>query len=180
MKLKTVIISACAFASSLTAGAKQSEAIMWYQSPAKEWIEAVPLGNGRIGAMVYGGIDRERVALNEITLWAGQRDSLQNDYCGPEHLAEIRQAFFDGALQKGNDLANQYLGGRNVSFGTHLPLGDMVLDFEYPSDRITDYRRDLDLATAVAATSFKVNTADDVIIYTREYICDYPDDVLAM
>lgn len=180
MKLKTVIISACAFASSLTAGAKQSEAIMWYQSPAKEWIEAVPLGNGRIGAMVYGGIDRERVALNEITLWAGQRDSLQNDYCGPEHLAEIRQAFFDGDLQKGNDLANQYLGGRNVSFGTHLPLGDMVLDFEYPSDRITDYRRDLDLATAVAATSFKVNTADDVIIYTREYICDYPDDVLAM
>ncbi|MDE6756475.1 MAG: glycoside hydrolase family 95 protein, partial [Muribaculaceae bacterium] len=75
MKLKTVIITACTFASALTAGAKQSEAIMWYQSPAKEWIEAVPLGNGRIGAMVYGGIDRERVALNEITLWAGQRDS---------------------------------------------------------------------------------------------------------
>lgn len=180
MNFKTVIISACASVAAMSAGAAQSEAVLWYQTPAKEWIEAVPLGNGRIGAMVYGGINRERVALNEITLWAGQRDSLQNDYCGPEHLAEIRQAFFEGDLKKGNDLTHKYLDGHSVSFGTHLPLGDMVIDFQYPSDRITDYRRDLDLATAVASTTFNVKDGDNTIKYTREYICDYPDDVLAM
>lgn len=180
MNLKTVIISACAVTSALSAAAAQSDAVMWYQTPAKEWIEAAPLGNGRIGAMVYGGINQERIALNEITLWAGQRDSLQNDYCGPEHLAEIREAFFEGDLKKGNDLTHKYLDGHNVSFGTHLPLGDMVIDFEYPSNIITDYRRDLDLATAVATTSFNVKTADGDVKYTREYICDYPDDVLAM
>lgn len=180
MNLKTVIISVSATAAAMSAGAAQSEAVMWYQAPAKEWIEAVPLGNGRLGAMVYGGIDRERIALNEITLWAGQRDTLQNDYCGPEHLAEIRRAFFEGDLQKGNELSREYLNGRNTSFGTHLPLGDMVIDFQYPSDRISGYRRDLDLATAVATTSFDVKTDNGTVKYTREYICDYPDDVLAM
>lgn len=180
MNIKTILITACGLVSALAAAAAQSEAVMWYQAPAKEWMEAVPLGNGRIGAMVYGGIDRDRIALNEITLWAGQRDSLQNDYCGPEHLAEIRQAFFEGDLKKGNDLAHKYLDGHNVSFGTHLPLGDMVLDFQYPSANIVNYRRDLDLATAVASTSFDVVTPEGNIKYTREYICDYPDDVLTM
>ncbi len=176
MNLKSFIIAVCALASITPIDAKQAEAVLWYQSPAKEWITAAPLGNGRIGAMIYGGIKQEKIALNEITLWAGQRDSLQNDYCGPEHLAEIRQAFFDGDLQKGNDLTHKYLNGHNVSFGTHLPLGDMVVDFQLPSNNITEYRRDLNLATAVASTSFKV----DGIKHYREYICDYPDDVLAM
>lgn len=180
MKVKSLLFTLFATAAAYSLAAGSVENVMWYQSPAKEWMEAMPLGNGRIGAMVYGGIDRDRVALNEITLWAGQRDSMQNDYCGPEHLAEIRQAFFDGDLKKGNDLTHEYLRGRSVSFGTHLPLGDMVLDFTYPSKNISNYRRQLDLATAVASTSFDVNTADGVIKYTREYICDYPDDVLAM
>lgn len=180
MNFKTIIITASAALSATVAAASGTEAVMWYQTPAKEWIEAAPLGNGRIGAMVYGGIKQDRIALNEITLWAGQRDSMQNAYCGPEHLAEIRQAFFDGDLQKGNDLAGEYLNGRNVSFGTHLPLGDMVLDFSYPSSDITNYHRQLDLSTAVATTSFDVNTSGGDIKYTREYICDYPDDLLAM
>lgn len=180
MNIKKLFIALFATAATSPLAAAQGENVMWYQSPAKVWMEAMPLGNGRIGAMVYGGINRDKIALNEITLWAGQRDSLQNDYCGPEHLAEIRQAFFDGDLRKGNDLTHEYLHGRNASFGTHLPLGDMVLDFKYPSNNVSNYRRELDLSTAVATTSFDVNTTGGAVKYTREYICDYPDDILAM
>ena len=153
-----------------------TDPVLWYQTPAKEWMESAPLGNGRLGAMIFGGINCDRIALNEMTLWAGQRDDQQNDHCGPENLAKIRQAFFDGDIALGNDLCNQYLRGHSKSFGTHLPMGEMLLKFEYPEGRVTDYRRQLDLENAVATTTF---TKGDVT-YTREYFCDYPDSVLVV
>ncbi|MBO5780698.1 MAG: glycoside hydrolase family 95 protein [Muribaculaceae bacterium] len=178
MTRKTALLTAATslmWIAASTATAAESNTL-WYQAPADDWMEAGPIGNGRIGAVVYGGIDRDRVALNEITLWAGQRDSAQNDYCGPERLAEIREAFFAGDFKKGNDLTHEYLHGRNVSFGTHLPLGDMIVDFKFDSNIISDYRRQVDMATAVASTTFKAGNVN----YTREYICNYPDDVFAM
>lgn len=156
--------------------AQVGDPTLWYQTPAKEWMEAAPIGNGRLGGMVYGGIDRDKIALNEITLWAGQRDTLQNSACGPERLAEIRKYFLNGDLDKGNELTNQYLNGRNSSFGTHLPMGDLVIDFEYPEGKVTEYRRRLDMRNAVASTTFKRGGVE----YLREYICDYPDDVMAV
>lgn len=173
----------CIFATltltSLGAGATataSSTPTMWYQQPAKEWMEAVPLGNGRLGGMVFGGISKDRIALNEITLWAGQRDDAQNDICGPEKLAEIRKAFFDGDIALGNDLTHRYLSGQSKSYGTHLPMGEMTLSFEYPEGKITGYRRQLDLENAVATTTFKKGD----ITYTREYFCDYPDNVMVV
>ena len=71
---------------------------IWYSAPASDWMEGVPVGNGRLGAIVYGGIALERIALNEITLWSGQPDTLQNTICGPEKLAEIRSFFFQRKL----------------------------------------------------------------------------------
>ncbi|MCM1109590.1 MAG: glycoside hydrolase family 95 protein [Clostridium sp.] len=150
--------------------------VLWYQHPAREWMEAIPVGNGRLGAMVFGGIKTERIALNEMTLWAGQRDEQQNDHCGPEHLAEIRQAFFDGDMVAGNELANQYLRGFSQSFGTHLPMGEMTLLFDYPSSSVDDYRRELDMENAVATTTFR--TGD--VCYRRTVFCDYPDSVLVV
>lgn len=161
---------------SITAEATTNESTLWYSAPAKEWMEAVPLGNGRIGAMVYGGISHDRIALNEITMWSGQRDSLQNDYCGPEKLAEIRAAFFAGDIAKGNFLTNQFLSGHSVSFGTHLPVGDLIIDFNNHSTAISNYCRSLDLSTGVASTTY---TGGD-INYRREYLCNYPDNVLAI
>lgn len=148
---------------------------LWYETPAAEWMEAMPLGNGRIGAMVYGGITRDRVALNEITMWAGQRDTMQNKYCGPERLAEIREAFFAGDIEKGNELTRKYLSGHSSSFGTHLPVGDLVIDFN-GGNGAHEYLRELDLSTGVVSVTY----SEDGTRYTREYICDYPDDVLAM
>lgn len=150
---------------------------LWYEAPAREWMEGVPLGNGRLGSIVYGGINLDRIALNEVTLWAGQRDTAQNSICGPEKLAEIRNLFLEGEIAKANDLTNQYLNGRNSSFGTHLPMGDLVLKFHNSGNRrVTSYRRELDLASAVATTVF----TDGGVTYTREYICSYPDSVMAI
>ena len=129
----------------LASRAQLADPVLWYQNPAKEWMEGVPLGNGRLGAVVFGGINKDRIALNEMTLWAGQRDDQQNDHCGPEHLAEIRQAFFEGDLAKGNDLTHQYLRGHSKSFGTHLPMGEMTIEFTYPKGAVENYRRELNL-----------------------------------
>lgn len=160
----------------LASRAQLADPVLWYQNPAKEWMEGVPLGNGRLGAVVFGGINKDRIALNEMTLWAGQRDDQQNDHCGPEHLAEIRQAFFEGDLAKGNDLTHQYLRGHSKSFGTHLPMGEMTIEFTYPKGAVENYRRELNLQNGLARTSF---TKGDVA-YTREYFCNYPDSVLVI
>ena len=69
--------------------------ILWYQQPAGEWMEAMPAGNGRLSAMVYGGIARERIALGEISLWSGKPDASNNDICGKDKLDEMRRCFFN-------------------------------------------------------------------------------------
>lgn len=172
LQLLALLISGSAFSA-----AAASSTVMWYEAPAREWMEGVPLGNGRLGSIVYGGIDLDRIALNEVTLWAGQRDTAQNSICGPEMLAEIRSHFLKGDFAKANDLANQHLNGRNSSFGTHLPMGDLTLKFHNEGNRrISAYRRDLDLATGVASTVF----TDGGVTYTRRYICSYPDSVMAL
>jgi glycoside hydrolase family 95 len=154
----------------------ESNERLWYQTPADEWMEAVPLGNGRLSAMVYGGTDRETIALNEISMWAGRPDSTSNDLCGADALAEMRQAFFAGDVARGNELGNKYLNGRMTTFGTHVPVGDLVIDFNLPEGELSGYERSLDLSQAVAAVDFTKGGTR----FHREYIADYPDDVLAM
>ena len=104
IRFRTIVSAAIiSCATAIPVNAQHSKAELWYQTPAADWMEGVPLGNGRLGAIVYGGIDKERVALNEVTLWAGQPDTLQNTICGPEKLAEIRSHFFNGDYKTAND-----------------------------------------------------------------------------
>ena len=149
---------------------------LWYKTAADDWMKAMPLGNGRIGAMVYGGENCERVALNEISLWAGQHDDTSNDLCGCEALDEMRQSFFEGDFDKGNVLGEKYLTGRMTSFGTHVPLGDMTIEISNPSSEIENYTRQLNLDNATATVKYKSGATT----FTREFITDYPDDVLAV
>lgn len=161
---------------SLPADAQKGEPLLWYQAPASDWMEGVPVGNGRMAAIVYGGIDNERIALNEITLWSGQRDTMQNSICTPEKLAEIRSHFLAGDLRTGNELTERYLSGKSSSFGTHLPFGDLIIKSTYPDGLLSHYRRELNLEEAVSRTSFTKGE----VTFTREIICDYPDDVTAL
>lgn len=154
----------------------RADNILWYQQPAGEWMEAMPAGNGRLSAMVYGGILRERIALGEISLWSGKPDASNNDICGKDKLDEMRRCFFNGDPERGNELGNKYLNGLGRSFGTHLPLGDIVVDFRYPCGQIRNYRRSIDMDSSVVAVTFSCGDTD----FRREYIADYPDDVIAM
>lgn len=146
---------------------------LWYQQPAQEWMQATPVGNGRLAAMIYGGVETETIALNEITLWSGQYDENQEIPCGKEILGKMRQLFFDGKLDEGNQMGVQYLSGRPNSFGTHLPFGDLKIKFDHTTANIDKYKRELDIENSITKVTYTL--AD--INYTREYICSNPDDV---
>lgn len=147
---------------------------LWYQQPAGEWMQATPVGNGRLGAMIYGGAITETIALNEITLWSGQYDEEQEIACGKEMLGKIRRLFLDGKIEEGNRLGAQYLSGKPNSFGTHLPVGDLKIIFNHNSNEINNYVRQLDIEKSVTTVAYSVADTN----YTREYICSNPDDVL--
>lgn len=145
---------------------------LWYEQPASEWMQATPAGNGRLGVMIYGGTDTETIALNEITLWSGQYDENQEIPCGKENLNKIRQLFFEGKIEEGNHLGSQFLSGRPNSFGTHLPIGDLKMNFNHQGE-ITNYQRELNIENSLTTIKYKVGNTN----YLREYICSNPDDL---
>ncbi len=147
---------------------------LWYNQPAGEWMEATPIGNGRLGAMIYGGVEKETIALNESSMWSGEYDPEQEQAFGKERMKELRKLFFDGKLSEGNNIASKYLVGSSRSFGTHLPVGDLHIDFKYPSGEISNYKRALNLENAVNEVVFHIGD----IQYKREYFCSNPDDAM--
>ena len=149
---------------------------LWYAQPAKVWMESLPIGNGRLGAMTYGGIEEEKLALNESTMWSGQYNENQNKPFGREKMNQLRKLFFEGKLSEGNRVAGDNLHGNQTSFGTHLPIGDLKMQFIYPEGKVTDYRRSLSLDEAVSSVSFNSGGVN----YKREYFATNPDNVLVL
>lgn len=148
---------------------------LWYDSPAGEWMESLPVGNGRLGAMVYGGIDEETLGLNESTLWSGEYDEQQQRPFGREKLDKVRKLFFEGKLAEGNEMAGREMNGTSRSFGTHLPMGELKIRFLHDDEPVTDYRRELDLRDAVCRTTYRRGD----VTYTRQCIASNPDEVVA-
>lgn len=149
---------------------------LWYAQPAKVWMESLPIGNGRLGAMTYGGIEEEKLALNESTMWSGQYNENQNKPFGREKMNQLRKLFFEGKLSEGNRIAGDNLHGNQTSFGTHLPIGDLKMQFIYPEGKVTDYHRSLSLDEAVSSVSFNSGGVN----YKREYFATNPDNVLVL
>ena len=146
---------------------------LWYKTPAQTWVDALPLGNGRLGAMVFGGVAQERLQLNEDTLWSGAPHSSNN----PQALSllpEVRRLIFEERYAEANELAQQMQGRYTESY---QPMGDLLLDFPFAStDAVSDYYRDLDLDRAVATTRYQI----DGVTYTREVFSSFPDQVIVM
>jgi alpha-L-fucosidase 2 len=146
--------------------------VLWYRQPASQWDHAMPIGNGRLGAMVFGGVNRERIQLNENTLWMGGRQERDN----PEalkRLAEVRRLLFAGAPQEAYTLAERWMMGRPSRLQSYQTLGDLRLMFDH-EEPISEYRRELDLDTATVRVSYK---AGDVRI-TREIFASHPDQAI--
>lgn len=146
---------------------------LWYKTPAQQWINALPVGNGRLGAMVFGGIQRERLQFNEDTLWSGGPRDWDNAQA-LQVLPEVRRLIFEERFAEANTLVQQTQGGYTESY---QPLGDLLLDFPFASaDSVSGYYRDLDIDRAVATTRYTV----DGVTYTREVFSSFPDQVIAM
>ena len=149
---------------------------LWYDTPADEWMKALPIGNGRLGAMIYGGITTETIALNESSMWSGSVNPNQNIPFGRERLDSLRQLFFANKIAEGNSIAWNNLIGNEQDFGSHVPLGDIELIFLHPSGTTyTNYRRELDLQKAQVRVDYSINN----IRYTREYVCSHPQQIMA-
>ena len=147
---------------------------LWYRRPAAEWTEALPIGNGRLGAMIFGGIDNERIQLNEGTLWGGG----PYDPSNPElfkALPEIRRLIFQGKYGEVARLLNDKMMARPINQMPYQPVGDLCLRFAGQA-RVANYRRDLNLDSAIATVSY---TAGGVK-YTREAFSSPVDQVIVI
>jgi len=162
-----------------------SPCVLWYDHPAAEWLEALPVGNGRIGAMVFGGVGQERIALNELSLWSGE----PQDADEPEaraHLGEIRALLFAGRYAEAEALAGRYFRCRGEGsahgragdqpYGAYEPLGDLTLEFVGAPDAPESYRRTLDLDAAAALVTYRGEGA----AHSRRVFCSAPDRVLVV
>src|SRR5215217_1925767 len=145
---------------------------LWYRRPAKEWLEALPVGNGRLGAMVFGGVARERLQLNEDTLWAGGPYDPTNADALAE-LPEARRLIFDGRYKDAEKLLSERMMAKPLRQMPYQPLGDLLLDFPEVKS-VSTYRRDLDLDSATARVTY---TADGVR-FTREVFSSPADQVI--
>lgn len=131
---------------------------LWNDTPAENWLAAFPIGNGRLGAMIFGRPDRERIALNHESLWRGTtRDRTVPDVAG--RLPEIQERFFSGDIAGGSALAEEVMGGRERRIMPYQPVGDLFIETTNLADpaRMASYRRDLDLRTGIATTRWMID-----------------------
>lgn len=152
----------------------QESLLLWYDKPATEWTEALPVGNGRLGAMVFGGVRNEQLQLNEDTLYAGSPYDPNN----PEALKalpEARRLIFDGKYKEAHDLVGAKMMAQPTKQMPYEPVGDLKLDFAN-HDAVTSYVRKLDLNTAIATVSYKVGPTT----YTREIFASPVDQVIVV
>lgn len=172
MKLAPLVIPLLFGFASLAGG--EPSTTLWYDRAAKDWNEALPLGNGRLGGMVFGGVSKERIQLNEESLWAGRPvEAWPEDF--PRHLAEVRRLVFEGKNAEAETYGMKHLTATPTSYRSYEPLGDLWLEFGEETAE-EGYRRELRLADGVSRVTFKQNGAR----ITREIFVSAPDDVMAI
>ena len=140
---------------------------LWYREPAPDWVSALPVGNGRLGAMVFGGVSQERIQFNEATVWTGEPHS----YAHPgahRYLAGIRGLLFAGKQAEAEALAMREFMSVPIGQKAYQPFGDLTLKF--PALDAKDYRRELDLETGIASVTFTANG----VRYRREVFASFP------
>jgi alpha-L-fucosidase 2 len=138
-----------------------SDLKLWYRQPAREWNEALPIGNGRLGAMVFGNVKSERLQLNEDTVWAGEKRDRINP-AGRENLAEVRRLLFAGKPKEAEELAERTMIAVPKRMPPYQPLGELLITFD--QDNAVDFTRELDLDTGIVRISYQSNRTR----FTRE------------
>lgn len=147
---------------------------LWYENPAEEWTDALPLGNGRLGAMVFGSPLNEHLQLNEATLWTGGPYQPVNPEAA-SYLQRVRELIFGGCYAEAEALANEHLMARPHLEMSYQPAGDLWVDQPGP-EAVAGYRRRLDLETAIALVEFRSGEVN----YRRESFCSAVDGILVL
>ena len=157
------------------ASAPDEPLTLWYRKPATKWeTEALPVGNGRLAAMVFGGVNNERIQFNEETVW----DGVPTDHNNPkalEALPEVRRLLFEGKNGEATRLAGKSMMGSPKKIKSYQTLGDLFLDFP-DTKEVSGYRRDLDLTTAISRTHYRVGGVE----FTREVFVSAPDQAIVI
>lgn len=148
---------------------------LWYSQPAGEWNEALPIGNGRLGAMIFGGTAEEKLQLNEDSVWYGGPRDRNNEDALP-HLPEIRKLIMEGRLREAEELAAMSMAGLPEAQRHYLPLGDLQLSFASHEQSSEEYRRELELEQGVFRMKYRIGE----VSYTREMFASYPDQAIVM
>jgi len=150
---------------------------LWYDQPAHQWEETLPLGNGRLGMMPDGGVARENIVLNDITLWSGAPQDA-NNYDAYKKLPGIRRLLLAGKNDEAQKIVDQFFickgkGSAGANWGCFQTLGNLDIAYRYKDTGYTDYRRELSLDEAIARCHYKVGNTT----FTREYFTSFGDDV---
>ena len=164
--MKTRLIVLFTISLCITVSNAQSNLTLWYKSPAKVWEEALPVGNGRMGAMVFGDPRKERIQFNENTLYSGEPETPKNINIVPD-LTHIQQLLNEGKnTEAGDIIQNKWIGRLNEAY---QPFGDLYIDFD-SKEAVTDYIHSLDMENAVVTTFYKQNG----VKISREVFASYP------
>ncbi len=151
------------------------ESAFWLSKPAERWLQAFPVGNGRIGVMQFGDPSRERLHLSESTLWSGAPSQNNLQPGARTHLDTIRELFFQGRYDEADALCDKALTGKADQFGTSLPLAYLDLDLG-TGGRISDYRRSLDLENGIARVRYR----EDGVLFERTLFVSNPDQIAVL
>ena len=169
-RLATILIAICC---AIAVNAQQHK--LWYSKPATKWLEALPVGNSHLGAMVFGGTDVEQIQLNEETFWSGSPHD-NNSRASKNVLKDVRKLIFEGKEQEASALIDRYFF-KGPHGQKYLSLGDLKLSFDYKSQSApTNYRRELSLAEAVNTTSFDI----DGVHYERNVFASQADNAVVI
>lgn len=173
-------LAALAVSALATAANAANSTLLWYDKPAVDWEkEALPIGNGRIGAMVFGGVASERLQIAEKSLWTGGPGTEGGyDYGLPAEsqvavMQEVSKQLLDGTALEPEPLARR-LGRKMHNYGDYQSFGDLLIDLDSSEEPVSDYRRELDLAAGLARVKYTQN----MVGYRRDYFVSHPDQVL--
>ncbi|MDR3377970.1 MAG: glycoside hydrolase family 95 protein, partial [Verrucomicrobiae bacterium] len=168
------LVAACALAWTTSAPAQTNNLRLWYAQPAEKWTEALPIGNGQLGAMIFGGVADERIQFNEDTLWTGR----PHDYANPEarqQLPVLRELLAEGKAKEAGQLAKAKFLGDPPRQKAYQPFGNLHLHF-CGTGGVTNYCRELDLNSAIARVSYQ----QEGVAFTREIFASHPDHAIVL
>ena len=167
-----IILLSVAIALSCIVSAQKKDLELWYKQPAATWTDALPIGNGRIGAMIYGNTSHEIIQLNEESVWAGSKMN-NNNPAAKEHLPEIQAAIFRKDYKEALSLSKKYMIGTPPNVRSYQPLGNLFIDYQWKSTP-TNYRRSLNINNGISTTSYSVDGNNIV----QEVFASAPHDVI--